>query len=59
MLRPWIPGWSPRGEMVIPESAGEEHHRVVIAVPFVAEYIRGDAQSLDAADGVLDQDADP
>lgn len=58
MEHPWTPGWSPRGEMVIPESACDQYHRIVKVLAFVAEYIRGDAKPLDAANGVFNQDSD-
>ena len=50
--------WSAHGEVVIPESGGDEQRRIVKSLFFVAEYLRDDPEALDAADGMLNEDTD-
>lgn len=58
MLPPWILERSTRREMVIPESAGDQYHGIVKVLAFVAEYIRRDAESFQAANRVFHEHPD-
>ena len=44
--------------MIIPESGGDTHYLIIEVLFLVAEYLGDDAEALDAADGMLDQNTD-